>query len=235
MNRIIRREEWIEERLAFLAEEKEMTRKFDAFNARRRALPWVEVEKAYRFEGASGGVPLAGLFAGRSQLVVYHFMFGADWEEGCPSCSLWTDSFQGTLPHLAARDVTIATVSTAPYEKLAKYRERMGWMQDWYSAASSDFNRDFNVSYSAMDIESGDTFYNYQKGHHYGPESPGLSVFFRDPDERLFHTYSCYARGLEGVSLVYPILDRVPKGRDEGDLPAPQAWVRRKDQYGSEA
>ncbi len=235
MNRIVSRREWYREHGDFLESEKEMTRTLDAFNRRRRELPWVRIDKDYAFVGAGGAASLGDLFAGRSQLVVYHFMFGADWEDGCPSCSLWSDNFQGALPHLAERDVTVAAVSTADYERLAKFRKRMGWQHDWYSSAGSDFNRDFLVSYSPSEIERGETFYNYRKGHHYGTESPGLSVFFRDPEGEIFHTYSCYARGLEGVSLVYPILDRVPKGRDEDDLPAPMAWVKLKDRYGEGA
>jgi predicted dithiol-disulfide oxidoreductase (DUF899 family) len=232
MNRIVTREDWYREHSAFLEEEKEMMRTVDAFNRRRRALPWVRIEKDYSFVGEAGKVSLADLFASRSQLVIYHFMFGADWEEGCPSCSLWSDQFQGTLPHLAARDVTVAAVSTADYPRLSRYRERMGWSHSWYSAAGSDFNRDFLVSYSASEIERGETFYNYRKGHQSGQESPGLSVFCRDAKGEIFHTYSCYGRGLEGASLIYPILDRVPKGRDEEGLPWPMAWVRRRDEYG---
>ena len=233
MNKIVSREEWNREHSAFLESEKEMMRTVDAFNQRRRDLPWTQIDKNYRFAGANGTVPFADLFAERSQLVVYHFMFGVDWEEGCPSCSLWADGFQGTLPHLAERDVTLVTVSTAGFERLSKFRKRMGWQHDWYSAMGPEFGRDFNVSYSAEEIERGETFYNYRKGLHYGSESPGVSIFFRDPEGRIFHTYSCYARGLEGVGLLYPILDRVPKGRDEADLPRPMAWIRLKDQYGS--
>lgn len=235
MNRIVTREEWYREHSEFLESEKEMTRTLDAFNARRRALPWRRIEKDYSFIGEGGEASLAELFAGRSQLVVYHFMFGENWEDGCPSCSLWSDQFQGALLHLAERDVTVAAVSTADYERLSKFRKRMKWRHDWYSSAGSGFNRDFLVTYSNSEIEQGETFYNYKKGHHYGTESPGLSVFFRDSKGDIFHTYSCYARGLEGVSLLYPILDRVPKGRDEDGLPAPMAWVKLKDRYGVDA
>lgn len=234
MNRIVSREEWHRERIAFLAEEKAMTHAIDEFNRRRRDLPWQRIEKDYTFSGANGIVSLSDLFAGRSQLVVQHFMFGEDWEEGCPSCSLWCDGLQGTLPHLEQRDVTLVAVSTAAFARLSVFRERMDWQHDWYSTEGPDFGRDFNVSYSAGEIARGETFYNYVDGHHYGSESPGFSFFYRDDNGDIFHTYSCYARGLEGLSILYPLLDRVPKGRDEDGLPRPTAWLRLKDQYGVE-
>ena len=231
MHRVVSRGEWQRERIAFLKSEKEMQRSLDAFNQRRRELPWERVEKDYRFVGPEGEVSFEKIFGRCSQLIVYHFMFGADWEAGCPSCSLWTDGFQGALPHLEQRDVALASVSTADFDRLSKFRERVGWQHDWYSAVGPEFGRDFHVSYSEAEMENGDTFYNYQEGHHYGSESPGLSVFYRDAESQIFHTYSCYARGLEGVSLIYPMLDRVPKGRDEEGLPRPMAWLRLKDEY----
>jgi predicted dithiol-disulfide oxidoreductase (DUF899 family) len=224
--RIATREDWLAERLALLAREKALNRARDELAAARRALPWVRIDKPYRFEGAGGPLGLADLFAGRSQLALYHFMFGPDWQEGCPSCSFWADGYDGMAVHLAARDVTLAAASRAPLAKLLAYRDRMGWRFPWVSALGSDFNADFGVTLP----EAGGT-YNYAPTRRTG-EMPGLSVFVRDGDA-VFHTYSTYARGLDPLNSAYQILDLTPKGRDEAGLPWPMAWVRRHDRYGT--
>lgn len=221
MNRVVSRDEWNTERITLLAREKEIRRELDALSRTRRELPWVRVSKEYLFEGEGGSRSLADLFGGKHQLVLYHFMFGIDWEEGCPTCSLWLDGLQGAIPHLAQRDVNFVTVSSAPWGRLRDFRDRMGWRHTWVSAMGPDFGRDFHVSYSAEEIDAGDTFYNYQAGHSYGEESPGLSVFQLEANGEIFHTYSTYARGLEAINLVYPILDMVPMGRAEEGLPYP--------------
>ncbi len=231
---IVSRQDWLEARLALLEDEKKLTRQRDKVSARRRSLPWVRVEKDYSFEGPDGRENLEDLFAGRSQLVVYHFMFGPEWEEGCKSCSFWADSYQGAVVHLAQRDTTMVTVSRAPLERLEAFKRRMGWNFKWVSSAGSDFNFDFEVSFSPEDIEKGETAYNYKKGLNFGEEAPGLSVFAADGSGAIFHTYSCYARGLEPFNAAYGILDLVPKGRDEDDLSYPMEWVRLHDTYPSD-
>jgi predicted dithiol-disulfide oxidoreductase (DUF899 family) len=183
------------------------------------------------FEGPKGRETLADLFAGRHQLVVYHFMFDSDWEAGCKSCSFWADNFNGIVVHLAHRDVTMLAISRAPFAKLDAYRKRMGWSFKWVSSAGTDFNRDYHVSHTAEELAAKDGYYNYTRQRPYATEAPGISVFYRDDDGAIFHTYSCYARGLDMLNGAYHYLDLVPKGRDEEELPAPQAWVRRHDEY----
>jgi len=228
------REEWRAERLALLEREKELNRLRDELAAQRRALPWVPVEKDYRFDGPDGPASLRDLFAGRSQLLVYHFMFGPDWEEGCPSCSFWADSFDGVTVHLAARDVTLVAVSRAPYDKLAAYRRRMGWTFPWFSSGASDFNEDFNVSFTP-DQQRTSGEYNYRTIERPGDELPGISAFVTDAGGRVFHTYSAYARGLDPVNSGYQLLDLAPKGRDESGLAWPMQWLRRHDAYDATA
>jgi len=227
------REAWRAARLALLEAEKDLMRRSDALAERRRALPWVKITKPYAFEGADGHKSLAELFAGRSQLIVYHFMFGPDWKEGCPSCSFWADNFEGIPIHLAHRDATLVAVSRAPYEKLAAYRKRMGWTFAWYSSAGSDFNFDFQVSYTPEQVASGAAEYNYRQTK-VMEELPGISVFARDAGGELFHTYSTYARGLDMLNGAYRYMDLLPKGRDEAGLPWTMAWLRRHDQYEDE-
>jgi len=224
------REAWRAARLELLEAEKDLMRRSDALAERRRALPWVKVTKPYHFEGADGRKSLAELFAGRSQLIVYHFMFGADWKEGCPSCSFWADNFEGIPIHLAHRDATLVAVSRAPYEKLAAYRQRMGWTFAWYSSAGSEFNFDFQVSYTPGQVASGAAEYNYRRTK-VMEELPGISVFARDAGGDLFHTYSTYARGLDMLNGAYRYMDLLPKGRDEDGLAWTMAWLRRHDQY----
>jgi predicted dithiol-disulfide oxidoreductase (DUF899 family) len=228
---IVSRAEWTEARKALLAEEKAFTRQREALAAKRRALPWVRIDEDYDFDGADGKRTLAELFDGRSQLVVYHFMFGPDWQAGCPSCSFLADDFDGAVVHLAQRDVTMVAASRAPYEKLDAYRRRMGWRFEWVSSHGSDFNRDFHVSFSDAELAAGPVYYNYAVQPFPATEAPGLSVFFRDADGTIYHTYSCYARGLDTLIGTYQYLDLVPKGRDEQHLPFTMAWVRRHDEY----
>lgn len=225
------RDTWLQARLALLDAEKAHMRAGDALAARRRTLPKVRLDKDYRFTGAEGEVTLAGLFGRHGQLVIYHFMFGADWDEGCPSCSFWADNFDGIDAHLAARDTAFACVSTAPYDRLAAYRDRMGWRFRWVSSAGSGFNHDFNVSFTPEELEAKDNVYNYRRGGFGGEEAPGLSVFERVADGAVLHTYSTYGRGVEAFNGAYHILDLTPKGRDEDGLDWPMQWVRRHDRY----
>ena len=229
---IVDRKSWLNARTALMKREKEATRLQDELAEARRTLPWVKIEKDYRFRNLDDEKSLADLFGGKSQLVVYHFMFGADWNEGCPSCSFWADSFDLNRIHLAARDVSLVAVSEAAPEKLAAYRKRMDWTFPWYSEAGSGFNRDFKVTFDASEIENGSPVYNFGTSAFPAAQAPGVSVFFRDKAGSVFHTYSAYARGLDILNATYQYLDLVPKGRDEGDLPHPHAWVRRHDSYG---
>jgi predicted dithiol-disulfide oxidoreductase (DUF899 family) len=229
--KIASRDEWLAARQALLAKEKQLTRASDELAAERRTLPWVPVEKSYVFEGPSGKQTLSDLFAGRSQLVVYHFMLGPGWKEGCPSCSLLSDHLDGALVHLAARDVTLAVVSRAPYAEIAPFKARMGWRFPWVSSFDSDFNRDYHVSFSKEEVATGEFYYNYGKNGFPSEEAPGISVFAKDTSGAVFHTYSSYARGGESFIGAYQFLDMVPKGRDEAGLPWPMAWVRHHDRY----
>jgi predicted dithiol-disulfide oxidoreductase (DUF899 family) len=221
-HRVVGRETWLNERAELLAAEKELTRQRDAVAARRRELPWVRVETPYRFHSEAGDCDLADLFDGHGQLIVWHFMYGVDWHEGCPSCSFWADGYDGLRPHLAARDTAIVAVSRAPLDQLLAYRSRMGWSFPWVSSEGSSFNADYGVS----DVST----YNYADLDTPVDELPGLSVFARDGAD-VFHTYSCYSRGLDQLNAAYAMLDLTPKGRDEAELPWPMAWLRRHDEY----
>jgi len=223
-------EDWRNARMELLAREKELTRLRDDVARQRREMPWLKVTKAYAFEGPDGPCALPDLFAGRSQLIVYHFMFGPDWKEGCPSCSFWADNFERIPVHLAHRDAALVAVSRAPYEKLAAYRRRMGWTFAWYSSHGSDFNFDLQVSYTPAQVESGSAEYNYRRTKVL-EELPGISVFSRDEAGDVFHTYSTYSRGLDMLNGAYHYMDLLPKGRDEDGLPWTMAWLRRRDQY----
>ncbi len=227
----VSRAEWLEARKALLAREKAFTAERDTLSAARRALPRVRVEADYRFHGPDGGVGLADLFGDCSQLVVYHFMYGADWSEGCPSCSFWADNFDGIGVHLAHRDTALVAVSIADYPRLAAYRQRMGWSFPWYSSAGSSFNADFGVTLPGRDARQGGETYNYAPLGERAGEMPGISVFQRDPDGGINHTYSTYARGLDMLNGAYHFLDLTPKGRDEHGLPWTMAWLRRHDAY----
>lgn len=245
------REQWLAARLELLEAEKELTRRSDELARWRQALPWVKVDKDYRFDTADGPANLADLFRGRSQLLVYHFMFGPDYTAGCPSCSAIADGFDGIVVHLANHDVSLCAVSRAPLEKLQGYRRRMGWRFPWASSAGSDFNYDFNVAFTQAQQHSGDIDYNYSgsepamtadntsetlnrfaarcgtDGSSFLRERPGLSAFIRE-DGVIYHSYSTFARGLDALWGMYPWLDRAPLGRNEQGL-----WWRRHDEYGT--
>jgi predicted dithiol-disulfide oxidoreductase (DUF899 family) len=229
-NQVVSHEEWLKARLELLAAEKEFTRQRDALTRRRMAMPWERVEKSYQFEGPDGALSLTDLFDGRSQLIVYHFMLGPDWEEGCKSCSFWADNFDGIPIHLNHRAVTFTAVSRAPLAKIAAYKKRMGWSFPWVSSYGSDFNYDFHVSFTEEQLAAGKVDYNYGLVEGY-EEMPGLSVFSKNERGEVFHTYSCYARGIDMVNGAYQLLDLVPKGRDEDGFEFSMEWVRRHDQY----
>lgn len=243
------RDQWLAGRLELLAAEKELTRRSDELVRQRQELPWVKVDKTYRFDTDQGPASLADLFQGRSQLLVYHFMFGPDYTAGCPSCSSIADGFDGFAVHLANHDVTLMAVSRAPLVKLQAYKRRMGWSFPWASAQGSDFNFDFNVSFTAEQQRDGRIEYNFRRGGHamdltpapqpvvdfaatcgtdartYARDRPGMSSFVRE-DGEVYHTYSTYARGLDGLWGMYQWLDRAPKGRNETGI-----WWRRHDEY----
>ena len=232
--RVVSREEWLAARRELLAAEKEFTKQRDELTRQRQAMPWVAVETDYRFVGTEGELGLAELFEGRSQLIVQHFMYGPEWSEGCPSCSFWADNYDGTIAHLNARDISFAAVSAAPIDKLEAYRARMGWSFRWVSSQGSSFNRDFHVSFTQAEVDAGDINYNYREGARFPTtEAPGISVFARGEGGQLFHTYSCYARGLDMLNGAYHYMDLTPKGRDEAGLSYSMAWLRRHDSYSS--
>jgi predicted dithiol-disulfide oxidoreductase (DUF899 family) len=231
-HQIVSREQWTAARQQLLAEEKQLTRMRDKVAAQRRALPWVKVDKTYEFDGPNGKETLADLFDGRSQLVIRHFMFGPGWGEGCVGCSFWSDHLDGALVHLEHRDVTVVVVSRAPLAELQAFQQRMGWRFKWLSSFGTDFNYDYGVSFTPDQIASGKVNYNYAVMANAGEEMPGLSVFHRDTDGTIAHTYSSYARGNEAMLGAYTILDLTPKGRNEagprGNL---TDWVRLHDRY----
>ena len=234
-HKVVSPEEWFTARLDLLKAEKEFTRQRVALTRRRMAMPWERVEKSYRFEGANGALSLADLFDGRSQLIVYHFMFHPDWREGCPSCSYVVDHLDGTIPHLAARDVSLAVVSRAPLTKIDAFKKRMGWRFLWVSSFGSDFNYDYHVSFTPEQKARGKVDYNYEMEEFPSDEGPGTSVFYKDPETAdIFHTYSTYARGLEPLIGTYTLLDFVPKGRDEDKLSFSMGWLRHHDRYGTD-
>jgi predicted dithiol-disulfide oxidoreductase (DUF899 family) len=244
------RAEWLEERLALFKAEKELTRRSDELARRRQALPWVRIDKEYRFDTERGAATLRDLFAGRSQLMVYHFMFGPDYQAGCPSCSAIADGFEGIAIHLANHDVTLTAVSRAPLPKLLAFRQRMGWTFPWASSQGSDFNFDFNVAFTESEQRAGTIEYNYERNGHamdeltevppvvraiaegvgtdvptYSRDRPGMSTFVLE-DGVVYHTYSTYARGLDGLWGMYQWLDRAPLGRNETGI-----WWKRRDEY----
>jgi predicted dithiol-disulfide oxidoreductase (DUF899 family) len=230
-HKVVSREEWLGERKVLLAKEKAFSRSRDELARARLELPWVRLEKNYVFEGRQGRESLADLFGGRSQLIVYHFMFGPGWEQGCPSCSYMSDHVDGALPHLAARDVSFAAVSRAPLAQIRAFQERMGWGFKWLSSHGNDFNYDFHVSSTAEERAKGRLSYNYGEMDFSGEELPGASAFYKDA-RGIFHTYSTYARGLDLLIGAYNWLDIAPKGRDEAGLKHTMAWVRHHDRYG---
>jgi len=230
MHPIVSHTDWTAARVKFLEKEKAFTRARDELAAARRALPWEKVEKNYMFEGAEGSVSLADLFGGRSQLIVYHFMFGPDWEAGCKSCTFWVDNFERNVVHLNARDTNLVLISRGPIDKLLAYRKRMGWSIEWVSSLGNSFNQDFAVSFPSEAARAGSN-YNFATIHFGGEEAPGLSVFARR-DGTIYRTYSTYARGLDMLNAGYQLLDLVPKGRDEESLEFSMEWLRRRDEYG---
>jgi predicted dithiol-disulfide oxidoreductase (DUF899 family) len=237
-HRVVSHDDWLAARTAFLAREKEFTRLRDQVSEERRRLPWEAVTKTYVFEGPGGKQSLAELFEGRSQLVVYHAMFdppnaspSTSWtrEAACPGCSFWADNFNGIIVHLNHRDVTLVAVSRAPHAALAAFQKRMGWTFTWVSSGDTDFNRDFQVSFTAEEVAKKRAYYNYAMQDPSMSEREGMSVFYKDPAGKVFHTYSAYARGIDLLNTAYNYLDLVPKGRDEGDEGL--SWVRRHDEY----
>jgi len=227
----VSRQNWLAARKKLLAKEKEFMQLRDELSQSRRELPWVKVEKTYHLECSDGIHSLSDLFCGCSQLIVHHFMMGEDWEEGCPSCSMWADGFNGNSAHFSARDAAFAVVSTASPTNIQSYKQRMGWAFQWYSSHNSDFNNDYQVSFTEDQIAGGSCEYNYRTTDNRMAELPGVSVFARDSQGAIYHTYSTYARGLDNLNIVYQYLDLLPKGRDESELEFTMAWVRRHDQY----
>ncbi len=227
----VSREEWLEARRQLLAKEKEFTRLRDQLSRQRRDLPWVRVDKQYVFEGPGGKQTLAELFAGKAQLIVYHFMFDPSWEAGCKSCSFWADNFNGIIVHLNHRDANLVAISRAPLATLQAYRKRMGWSFTWVSSFGTAFNYDYGVSFTPEERAKGEVFYNFGMTKSAEAELPGISVFYKDANGTIYHTYSCYARGLDLMNGAYNLLDLVPKGRDEDGLQHTMAWVRRHDEY----
>ena len=223
--------EWLAARREFLMKEKEFTRMRDELSRMRRELPWEKVEKNYVFEGANGTETLAQLFDGRGQLIVYHFMFGPGWKEGCPSCSFLADSFDGAAIHMAQRDTTFVAVSRATLPEIDAFKKRMGWKFKWVSSHGTDFNDDYKVTFTKEEVSSGKPVYNFGTIPAYGEEAPGASAFIKK-DGQVFHSYSTYARGLDMFLPAYHWLDITAKGRDEAEMkPHAMAWVRHHDRY----
>jgi predicted dithiol-disulfide oxidoreductase (DUF899 family) len=223
--------QWLAARKALLTKEKEFTKLRDEVSRQRRELPWERVEKKYVFDGPNGKETLADLFEGRSQLIVYHFMFGPDWAEGCQSCSLLADHFDGSVPHLNARDVTLVVVSRAPLAQIEAFKKRMGWNFKWVSTYGTDFNFDYHVSFTKEEKAKGEVNYNYGTQKFFSDEGPGASAFYKDATGDIFHTYSSYGRGLDILIGAYNFLDMAPKGRDEEGLAFSMAWVKHHDKY----
>ena len=227
----VSREEWVAARKEHLAKEKEFTHLRDQLSKSRRELPWVKVDKEYIFDGPDGKQSLPDLFEGRSQLIVYHFMYGPEWEEGCPSCSFWADNFNNIGIHLNHRDITMLAISRAGLATLEAYKKRMGWNFKWASSLENEFNRDYNVSFSPEEMEKGEMYYNFHMMKFPADEGAGISVFYKTGQGEVYHTYSCYARGLDMLNGAYHYIDLTPKGRDEGA--GIMFWLRRHDQYPS--
>src|SRR2546426_6659500 len=229
--KVVSQAEWVAARKELLRKEKEFTRLRDQLSRERRELPWEKVEKKYVFDGPGGKESLGDLFGGKSQLIIYHFMFGPEWKEGCPSCSFNMDHTDGALVHLGQRDVTFVAISRAPLPKIQAFKERMGWRFKWLSSYQNDFNRDYHVSFTKDEMTKGKVYYNYDMLEFPSEEAPGASVFYKDETGGIFHTYSTYARGLDMLVGAYNYLDLAPKGRDEDGLAFTMAWVRHHDKY----
>lgn len=223
-------EKWLTARRALLREEKKLTQLRDRLAVRRRALPWVKVDQAYTFQSPRGPVTLADLFAGRSQLVVYHFMFGPGWKEGCRGCSYVSDHLDPAVVHLQARDVSFAAISRAPLAEFAPFKKRMGWKFTWVSSDGNEFNHDYQASFTEAELAKGKVYYNYARRAFPAEEAPGLSIFAKSKNGDIYHTYSTYGRGLDQLIGTYTLLDLVPKGRNE-DADTPMNWIRHHDRY----
>jgi predicted dithiol-disulfide oxidoreductase (DUF899 family) len=230
-HRIVSHEEWLKARTAFLKEEKEFSKARDRLSAQRRALPWERVDKDYRFHTENGTKSLSDLFDGRSQLIVYHFMYGPQMDLGCPHCSFWADNFNDAIVHMNHRDISMIAVSRGPLARLSAYKKRMGWTFNWVSSEGSDFNFDYRVSATPEETAAKKMEYNYAVGDMAHSEREGVSVFFKDKDGAIYHTYSTYARGIDLLNTAYNYIDLTPRGRDENGNP--QYWVRRHDEYGN--
>jgi len=230
---IVSRDEWLAARKKLLSKEKQLTREGDAIAAERRSLPWMKVEKQYVFDSPTGQRTLADLFEGKSQIIVYHFMFGPDWKEGCPSCSFIMDHTDGAVVHLAQRDVSFTAISRAPLSRIQAFKKRMGWHFPWVSSNANDFNFDYHVSFTREEIAGGNVNYNFDLTDFgaIGEEAPGISVFYQDKSGNIFHTYSAYARATELGMGAYHWLDLVPRGRDEDGLSFSMSWLRHHDRY----
>jgi predicted dithiol-disulfide oxidoreductase (DUF899 family) len=231
---VVSRDEWIAARKALLLKEKQLTRQRDQLAAERRRLPWVKVGKAYVFDGPNGKETLADLFDGRSQLIIQHFMFGPDWEEGCVGCSFGADHVDSARQHFEHRDLSFAAVSRTSIAKIEAFKRRMGWTFKWVSSLDSDFNYDFGVSFTKEQLAKGKVVYNYEPVESQSEDLSGISAFYKDESGAIFHTYSTYGRGDELLSAAYAYLDLAPKGRDEEGLPFPSAWWRHHDKYEDE-
>ena len=229
-HRVVSRQEWLKERLALLAEEKKLTHQHDAIASKVRDLPWVKVDKTYTFDTPAGKKSLADLFGHHSLLIVYHFMFDPTWSQGCKSCSFIADHYNGIVVHLAHRDISFVTVSKAPIEKIEQFRARMGWTFPWVSYGNTDFGRDFGVSFTDQELADDNTVYNFNRKPYPIRELPGLSVFLKDEQGEIYHTYSTFARGLDHFVTAYQYMDVTPKGRDEAETPG-MGWLRHHDRY----
>ena len=226
---VVSRDKWLDARKAFLAKEKEFTKLRDDLSSQRRELPWVKVDKSYVFDGPKGKETLSDLFEKRSQLIVYHSMFSPEWTEGCPHCSFWADNFNDIIIHLNHRDVSFVAISRAPLAKIEPFKKRMGWSFKWLSSSQNDFNYDYHVSFTPEQLEKGTAIYNYSTSPGF-TDREGASAFYKDEKGSVFHTYSCYARGIDILNTAYNYLDIAPKGRDESPED-PQDWVRYHDRY----
>jgi predicted dithiol-disulfide oxidoreductase (DUF899 family) len=231
MNRIVDNEQWLAARRELLADEKALQKARDELARKRREMPWRKIEEEYEFENEDGRKSLAELFGECSQLLLYHFMYHPNWDEGCKSCSFWADGFDTAIPHLRARDVALICVSRGPLQKLLAYRERMGWSFPWYSSAGSSFNYDFGVSFTPEQVAAKDGVYNYRQAQWLAEELPGLSAFIKNDNGDVFHTYSTFSRGLDPLNATYQMLDLVARGRDEDELEFSMGWLRRHDEY----
>ena len=226
---IVDRNGWLEARIALLEKEKDFTKAREVLAAERRQMPWVKVEADYAINSPDGKETLGDLFGGKSQLIVQHFMLGDGWEAGCPSCSFWADGYEGIDVHLAKRDIAFVTISNAPLDQIDAYRKRMRWSFKWVSSHGTTFNRDYHVSFTEAEKDTG--LYNFTNGGFPATEAPGASVFVKDETGAVFHTYSCYAQGLDMLNVGYQYMDLTPMGRNEQDLPHTMAWLRRHDEY----